>query len=400
MTTQRANNILAAVHRETAINVQATATGATQMRIIDSPGLQLKRAIIQSAEHRTDATKSMGRLGYKTVDGSFNSELSVGGHTDMFHEAAMRATWATSTTVGFATMTIAITTNALTATSGSFITNGVRVGDIFYLSGTTVSGNNSTNKRVVAVTTLTLTTEAAAFTTLAATVTGTLTLLKKLSTPTTPVRYSHTIEQADLDADDSELFTGCRLTSMAVSMKPGQPVTIQYGFMGADRTQLTGASSPYFSSPTLTTSLPLIPEDSTLRYNGASVATFTGLDLNLQIAANGQPVLGSLTTQDIYDNDMTLTATITGTRQDFADLVLFDAETEFDISVKLEEPNTGPPKSCFSYFLPRVKIQDLAAQLGGNGDGAKIVTLQLMIAAKAAATGYDASIMSIHSSAP
>jgi hypothetical protein len=203
-----------------------------------------------------------------------------------------------------------------------------------------------------------------------------------------------------LDADDSELFTGCRLTSMAVSMKPGQPVTIQYGFMGADRTQLTGASSPYFTSPTLTTSLPLIPEDSTLRYNGASVATFTGLDLNLQIAANGQPVLGSLTTQDIYDNDMTLTATITGTRQDFADLVLFDAETEFDISVKLEEPNTGPPKSCFSYFLPRVKIQDLAAQLGGNGDGAKIVTLQLMIAAKAAATGYDASIMSIHSSAP
>lgn len=400
MTIQRNNAVLAALHVETAIAVQATATGATQMRILDSPGLEKKRAPIVSNEKRVDQLKTMPRLGYINVDGSFSSEHTVGGHIDIMHEAILRSTWATSTTVGFATMTIAITTNALTATSGSFITNGVRVGDIFYLTGTSVAGNNSLNKRVVALTTLTLTTEPAAFTTLAATVTGTLTILKKLTTPTTaPTRRSFTIEQNDGDIDASELFTGNRLMHLHLSAKPGEPVTLQSDWMGVDRTTLTGASAPYFTSPTLTTGLALICEDASVRYNGAVAATFTGLELDFAIDTKGQPVMGSNNTPDLFDGDMVVSGSITALLSDFSDRALFDGETEFDLSFKLEEPNTGPPKSCFSYFLPRVKIAALSAPFGG-GDGAKTVTLQLMVAPKVATTGYDTSIISVHSSAP
>lgn len=398
MTIQRNNNVLVAVHRETSIAVQATATGATQARILDSPGLQLQRATIQANEKRTDQLKSMGRLGYKSVTGSYNSEFTVGGHIDMFVEAMLRGVWATSTAVGFATMTVAFTTNALTATSGSWITNGVRVGDIFVVSGTSLAANNSLNKRVVAVTTLTLTTEPAAFTTLAATVTGTLTILKKLTTPTSPTRYSHTIEQYDGDTDLSELFTGCRVTGMRLSCRPGQPVTVQFSFMGVDRTALATGTSPYFTSPTLTTGLALIVEDSVIRYNGAAVSTFTGFDIEFQINAKGEAVVSSFLTPDIFDDDLTASGTITGLRSDFSNITLYDAETEFDVSIKLEEPNTGPPKSCFSFFFPRVKLAGIDAPVGG-GDGAKIETLQLMIGPKVAATGYDAGIVTVHSSA-
>jgi hypothetical protein len=48
---------------------------------VTGDGLQLDRAVIQSAEKRDDGLKSMGRLGGKSVSGSFNSELTVGGAT-------------------------------------------------------------------------------------------------------------------------------------------------------------------------------------------------------------------------------------------------------------------------------------------------------------------------------
>lgn len=401
MAIQRNSNVLVAAHIETAINVQATATGATQVRILgDSAGLEYKRAPIMSNEKNVSGLKTMPRLGYESVEGSYNTEATVGGHTDLFLAGLLRATWATATAADFATMTVAFTTNALTATAGSWITAGVRVGDIFVVSGTSVAGNNNLNVRALSVTTLTIVVPAATYTTLAATVTGTLTILKKLETGTTPVRQSFTIEEYDGDIDLTQLYTGCRIVGGRMSFKPGSPVTIQYTLMGADRQALASGASPYFTSPSLTTGLSLVTEDSALRYNGAVAATFTGFDLDFTIAAAGQPVIGSTTTPDIFDGDMTVSGTVTGLISDFSDLTLFDAETEFDLSIKLEEPNTGPPKNCLAFFLPRGKIMSRSAPVGGGeGDGAKIQTLGLAFAAKVAATGVDGSICNVHSSA-
>ncbi len=287
---------------------------------------------------------------------------------------------------------------ALTATTGSFIAQGVKVGDVFTVSGTSVSGNNNTNRIVTAVGTLTLTTTTGAFTTLAATTTGTLTIHKKLITPATPTRYSHTVEQNDTDIDLSELFTGCRAIGVKLSFAPGQMAKATYSLLGVDRTALATGTSPYFTSPTLTTSLGLIADDSSIRYNGAPVALFTGFDIDLQITAKGEPVIGSLTTPDIFDNNLKVVGTITGLRQDFSNLTLYDAETEFVISIVLAEP-TGSPPACLSVYIPRAKISQLTAPVGG-GDGAKIETLTLMIGPKTADTSHDGTIASFTSSAP
>lgn len=399
MALQSAANINVVVKRETTEGVAATAAGATEVRIIGSPGLELKRATIQSAEKRDDGYKSMGRLGGKMVDGSLNTEITVGGATDMFLEAITRTSWATATSISFATMTqVALGTNTVSASGGSWFTQGVRVGDIFTIAGTTVSGDNGLNTRVLSMTTLTLVVPAATFTTLAATATGTLTILKKLSAGTTPTNYSHTIEQYDRDIDLSELFLGCSVVGVNLSLRPNGMSTAQYTFMGLDRTALTTGTSPWFTSPSLTTGLSLIADDSVIRFNGSNVTTFTSLDISFALAAKAESVIGSFVPPAVFKNDTTITGSISGLRSDFSNLTLFDAETEFEISFKLEEPSTTTPKPCLSFFFPRVKIARLSAPAGGD-DGAKIEALDLYIAPKVSTTGYDASPFTIHSSA-
>ena len=400
MTYQTGANVLVAIRRETSIGVQATATGASQMRVTSSPGLVLNRANIQSQEKRADMLRQMARLGGKSVSGSFNAELTVGGATDMLLEAIMRSTWQAATVTPFASLTtIAIGTQTLTAAGGDFIagTPAIRVGDVFVLSGTTVPGNNSVNARVISVATQTIMVAPGTFTTLAATATGTITRLKKVVNGATPVRYSHTIEQFNTDIDLTELFLGCRCVGVKLSFRPGQMATAQFTFMGIDRTALSSGASPYFTSPTLTTGLDLVADDSAIRFNGAAVANFTGFDLDFTLAAKGEPVIGSFLSPDIFDNDLTLTGSITALRQDFSNLTLFDAETEFEVSILLQEP-TGTPKQALSIYIPRAKIGGVSAPFGS--DGAQVETLPLLIAPKTAATGIDAGYAVIASSAP
>lgn len=398
MALQTGANVLVALKRETVTGTAATASGATEVRFIDSPGLSLKRAAIRSTEKRDDGNVNMGRIGGKSVDGTLNTELTSGGAVDILLEAIMRSTWATSTSITFASVTtVALGTNTVTTPAGDWYAQGFRVGDIFTITATTVSANNNTRVPILSMTTTVLTVPPATFTTLAATVTGTITRIGKLVQGTTPTRYSHTVEQYDRDIDLTELFLGCRAVSASISLKPGQPVTCSWGFMGMDRTQLTTGTSPWFSSPTLTTGLPMVADDCTIYKGGVAVTSFTGLDLKLEITAKGEPVIGSFVSPDIFDNDLAVSGTITGLRSDFANLILFDAETEFEILVLLQELNTAP-KNCLSFYLPRVKIAGIDANVGG-GDGAKIETLTLMIGPKVAATGYDGTVATFCSSA-
>jgi hypothetical protein len=399
MANQSAANILVAIKRETTPGTAAGATNGYQMRITDSPGLTLDRAVIQSQEKRSDAWKQRGRLGGKSVNGSFNAEATVGGATDLLLEAIMRSTWATAVSISFASVTSITTgTNTVVINAGDLVAQGFRVGDIFRLSNHSTAANNDKNLRVIAVSSLTLTVPLGSLTADAvADATGTLTILKKLKSATSPTNYAHSIEQYDADIDLSELFLGCYCVGVRVSFRPGAPVTMQYTFLGMDRTALATGTSPYFSSPTLTTGLSLIADDSAILKDGVAVAKFTGFDLNFSIVARGENVIGSFVPAQIFLNDAMIDGQLMGLRSDFANLTLYDAETDFSIAIKLEE-NTSDPKECLAFYLPRVNITGLSAPVGG-GDGAKIETLQLQVSNKVAATGHDGTPITIHSSA-
>jgi len=394
---QSSSRTLVALRREASIGVIATQTGAMQVRKTDSPGLKLNRAVIQSQEKRADGLMSMGRLGGKTVDGSYNAELTSGGAVDSLFEAIARSTWATATTISFASVTtVTVGTNEVVGV-GDWVAQGIRVGDVFYLSNYSTTANNDINAQVVAITSGTLSVPSATFTAGSADAAGTLTVLKKVKTGTTPTRYSYSVEQYDSDTDLSEVFLGNRLVGMSLTFQPNEMATVAYTFLGTDRSALATGTSPYFTSPTLTTGLGMIADDSAIRYNGAAVTTFTGCTLNFEINAAGQPVIGSFVSPDIFDNDLSLSGQITGLRSDFSNITLFDAETEFELSILLQEPGSTP-KNAVAIYLPRVKISALSAPVGG-GDGAKIETLDIMAGPKTAATGYDGALFTISSSA-
>jgi hypothetical protein len=381
------------------------AADAQTMRITSSPGMELKRANILSAELRDDGTQTMPRLGFKTLSGSFNGEVSVGGALDVMYQAIMRATWAAANAITV-TGAGAKVSFQVTSTSGvayvgssSLLTLGLKVGDVCRFSNMSTVANNDINFRIATIASdgLSFTTYGTPLTVQAADTAATLTILKKLSTATTPVRRSFTIEQYDEDIDMSELYLGCRLVGFKLSGKPGEMVLWESTWEGMDRTILTTGTSPWFTTPAVTTGLALVADDSAISYNGAVAVNVTGFELEFKIAAEGEAVLGTLVTPDVYDNVCVVTGSLMGVRSDLSRAALFDAETEFEVSLLMQEP-TAAPQPCAGFFLPRVKIGALSTPFGGT-TGAKVETFPLLIGVKGAATGYDQSICNFFSSA-
>jgi hypothetical protein len=73
-----------------------------------------------------------------------------------------------------------------------------------------------------------------------------------------------------------------------------------------------------------------------------------------------------------------------------ANLSLFTAETEFEISCLLVEPESEP-KDFIHLFLPRCKLLGIDKSFGN--DGALIETRPFAFAAKGVATGYEATMV-------
>ena len=363
MTIQTAAGVKVVIAREstTGTIAAATVTTARVVRIIDTQGLALRRATVESAEFRADGNRAMPRLGGKMVDGSLNTELTVGGAITPLTEGIMRAAYATSVVIGFATMTtIAFGTNYLTAAGGDWVgAQALRVGDVFTVTG--ADANTNLRTPIVAISSLTITVPAGSFTTLAATATGTITRLRKLVSGATPTRYAYSVEQNEADGDVSEVFLGNRVVGLRMSMAPGQPVRCEWRFMGMDRAIKTTTDAPWFTGhPAVTTGLPAIADDSGIYKSGASWANVTGFDLDFEIAAAGVNVIGSTTPADIFDNLLSVTGSVTGLRSDLSDATTFDAETEFDVCLLFLEQTTAP-KPCVGLYLPRTKIGNLSA---------------------------------------
>jgi len=405
MAYQTSANVLVALAVEAAgtpgTAALAGAADAKLLRITDSPGLVKHFGKIVSAEKRDDGEVPLPRHGGISVDGSYNTEVTVGGAMDVLYQALKRSTWVAETAAltcdaGLVWTSLAAAANTLTLVgTGSFITQGFKKGDLVKITAVATNLNKIGMVQTVAANVLTF--YGTPFSVEGADNDAALTIMKKLKTATTPTRRSFTIDQYKQDIDLSETFVGCRAIGLKLSFKPNAHATATWSFLGMDRTAQAVGTSPWFTLPPVaTTGLALIADDSTICKNGAVVATFTGFDLDFTIAAKGEPVIGSLISPDIFDNDVTVSGQITGLRSDFANLTLYDADTEFEVGIHLHEPG-ALPQGCVGFYLPRCTIGELSAPAGG-GDGAEIETLALNTGPAVAAATVDAGTCTISSS--
>lgn len=405
MPLQSGKGLLVAAKVEATFNTAPGASGATVIRLTGG-GLRLMKEAIQSNEIRSDGQTAISRHGSRRVEGSYAGELSLGGF-DMLLEAVMRATIntsisATATGAGaFIDLTVNATNQMTRTGAGSFITDGFRAGDVIRLTNYVQAADNNINLRIKTVTATVITVYGTPLVTGAADTACTITRLKKLTRPATPVKRTFYIDQYNQDLDLSEAFGGCRFISMKIVGSPNGMATVEFGVLGASVTPLASGASPYYTTPTMPTGQPLVFTDSLIALGvpgaGADIAIGTAFELNLVIAAKTEPVIGSSFTPDVFDNDARLSGSISLIRQDLTYLTGFSAETEYDLHILLTEPESEP-KDYIALYVPRLKLMGLETAIGG--DGAMIETLPWTAGMKEGVAGYDDTMLTISTSSP
>ena len=393
MAHQTGRNILVAYKAESSFGTLPSGTSATVFRA-NSGTLNLNKSPIQSGENRRDGMMTRGRHGYREVSGGYTADLSVGTFDSLF-EAVMRGTWSSVLTITQADVTsITVAANSITATSGSWITLGVKVGDVVRLSDHSAAANNNRNLRVTGVT-ATVLTIAETLTAASADTSFTLTRTKKLTQGLTARSFS--VEEAEQDIDETEVFTGVRFGSVRIQMTPNGMVTVTFNGAGKDMQTMDGSNAPYFVSPTTTTTLGLTAVEAVIRLGGEDLVDLTALDLTIDLKAAGINCIGSVTTPNVFTNLAEVTMNITALREDLQQVNRFLDETPLELHILLTEDDSEP-KDFFSIFVPNFTFSTSQKSEIGQ-DGPRSTSLTCLVGIKEDDDAYDDTMVVFQTSA-
>lgn len=367
MTYQTGQNIVAAYKAQSALGTPASGGSGLGLRWArGSTGLRLLKGIADSEEVRRDGQSTRGRHSGRKVTGGFNVEASVG-TIDTILAALLRASWTAATDITQATMTsITTTTSTIVAAAGSWLTQGVRVGDVVKLTGHSTSGNNGVWFRVTAVTASTITVAGTPLTLDAgADSSFTLTVARTVVMGSAPTETYFTVDEYNQDIDKSKVATDCKWNRLEIIAAPKKPVLCKLGLIGLDMGNVSGASAPSLTSPTFTTTLPLMLEDGTIRVGGVDYSDLTGFNLTLDLGGEIPDVLAP-NAPDAFLGNAKLRGNVMGLRTDFDFFDAFDNETQIDFFAHMTE-NESNPKDFLSLYVGNAVFDGNDDPPGGEG---------------------------------
>ena len=343
--------------KEVTWGVAPGASGAQLLRRVTSD-LDLSKETYESSEIRSDYQVSDYRHGIRRVQGSINGELSPGTYKD-FMAAAMRQAFQTAPTSGaLINVTASATAPHYVRASGSWITNGFKVGDVVRWSGWLVATTN--NARNFLITALTATDMSGIHldgTAVVARASGdsvTVTLQgKKTWTPQTGhTDESFAIEHWFADVSRSELYLGCKVDAIDLELPPTGISKINLGFMGAN---VTDAATAYYTSPTVeTTSGVLAAVNGYLYVQGTQIAICTGLKVSYKGGMSSDPVVGASTVPDIFEGRVMVEGEMSAYFENNTFRDLFINETEATLFCTFTTANIATA-DFISLVLPRIK---------------------------------------------
>ena len=396
-TTASGINKVVAYKKETTFGELPLATGAQYIRRVTS-NFNLTKETYQSEEIRQDYQIQDFRHGVRSVEGSISGELSCGAYADFLASAVARNwTAATPSTMGSTTIAAVGIGYTVTRTSGSFLTDGVRVGNVIRLTGF-ATANNDTNLLIVALTAtvatvvvlggLTLTPETVASG-------GAFTVVGKTTyAPSTGhTDDSYTVEEWYSDNTISEVTVGNKVNTVGIALPATGLTTIDFGFMGQDLKQ-TGTSQ-YFTTPTAQgTNGIFAAVNGALIVNGAPVALITSVNMNINRNMTSEAVVGSNIRPEIYEGRIVVDGDFSTLFQDRTFSDYFDNETEISLVVALTENNL-PNAGFMTFTLPRIKLSTDTKDDGEKG----IVAQNSFQALKGSgANGFEATTIMIQDS--
>lgn len=355
---------------ETTWGTVPAASGAQALRRVTSD-LNLTKQTYQSAEIRTDYQVADFRHGVRSVAGTVRGELSPGTYED-FLAAALRKTFTAVTNITGLSLTIAASGDYYTVTrsSGSYLSDGIKVGQVVRLTaGSLAAGNLNKNLLVVGLTALAATVLVLNGSTLTAEgpiASCTMSVPGKESyVPTSGhTDTSFAIEHWFSDIAQSEVFSGCKVNSVGLALPPSGISTVEFGFMGKD---VTTAASQYFTSPTAaSTSGVVAAVNGAVAVNGTRVALLTGLQINIAGGMTAEPVVGSNTFPDIFEGRVVVSGQFSAYFEGATLRDLFLNETEASIVAAFTTANTAAA-DFLSITLPRIKVGGASKDDGEKG---------------------------------
>lgn len=378
-------SIAAGIFKQLAYKVESAygaapgqASGQSLRRV--SSTLDLAKDTYESNEIRTDQQTADFRHGARRVAGPIEGELSAGTWKD-FMAAILKRDFAAVTAMTGLGLTIAGSgpTYTVTRSAGSYLTDGVKVGDVVRLSvGSLNAANINKNLWVTDIGSATVLTvmplngvAMAAEGPIAGctvTVTG-----KKTYTPqTSHTNKSFAFEHWYSDLVQSELFLGCKVEKFTVNLPATGLATTTMDLMGQDLAETSakrGGVAPtaqYFTSPTAaTTTGAMAAVNGLVRMGGSSIATITGLSLVIEAPSSGDPVVGSQLVPEKTPGRVRVSGQATVYFDSVTMRDAFVNETEVDILLAFTADNSATA-DFITFSMPRVKMGG-----AGKDDGEK-----------------------------
>lgn len=364
-----------AIKREVTYGTAPAASGAQLLRRAQST-IDLTKETYQSAEIRPDMQVADFRHGVRRIQGSLQGELSPKTYSDIFAAVLKREFTAGVSATGLAITIAAGSGSSYTVTrgSGSYLTDGFKVGDVVRLTAGTFNVNNLNKNLMITGLTATVATvvtlNASTMTAEGPIASATIAVQgKKTYIPTsghTDISYS--MEHWFNDISQSEVYTGIKFDKVAIDLPPTGMAKVSFDVMGQN---MTTSASRYFTSPTAVTSNGVVAAvNGILLVNGVAQTVVTGLQINIDPTFSGDPVVGANTVPNLFAGPVTVTGQFTAYFTDATLRDLFVNETETSLIVSLTTDNTATA-DVLTMTIPRIK---LGGQQKNDGTGGIVQT--------------------------
>jgi len=368
--------VLATQGTQGTIPIAALATAQYLRRVTSN--LDLSKETYQSNEMRADRQVGDMRHGVRSIDGTISGELSPGTYDDL-HAAILRRAWTAGAVGGpESDVTAAATTGAsgtfTSAATATFITDGLKIGDVIRWTGWTTTGvtNNTHNFLITALTETVITGTmldgvAVAAKTAGDAVTATVVGKKTWVPSTAHTETWFAIEHNYSDIDLSEVFIDCKVNSISFKLPASGMATTDMAMMGLDMQDFSGGNAPYFTAPLAASNTGVLAAvNGALYIQGTKVALLTGLDFDISSNLTSEAVVGSNVKADIFDGRISVKGNMTVFFEDATFRDYFIDETEISINCAFTTSNDANA-DFLAFSMPKVKVGGASKDDGEKG---------------------------------
>lgn len=361
------------IKRQTVKGTLATTTGAQVMRRESAINELTKETYDTSSEITKNQQVNSVRHGTILGNAALDGLLSPGTYADII-SAVVRRDFSAVTSITGASITIAASGSnfTLTRAAGSFLTDGIKVGNVVRLTaGTFAAGNLNNNVLVLNVTALVLTVATLnGFTlTVEGPITGATIVVpgKVTYVPDTGhTNIYYTVEDFyNSGTGFSERNRDVKYGKADFALPGSGNATVKFAGNGLAQTT---ASSAYFTSPTAeSTSEVLVAASGALVVNGVVSAVVTDLSFSIDGSlAPADGVVGTNERPDIFQGIVKVSGSFTGYFEDGVTPALFLNESKINIISVLTD-SIAKNAEFNTYTMSCVKLTSSTPDDGQTG---------------------------------